>query len=288
MSMGKKTLLYSALASMVLVLAPAAAAAAAAGVPAVRAGTDVPPGYVTESFSGIGLPTGSIGAGEVSCPMGTVVLSGGAYTAGGVRTGLNQSLPEGAHEWFVLVNNYGNGPTTFNVYAVCAKRPKGYVQLSGSNVNNPAGDQTSATEDCPTGDVIIGGGDSAAAVESPSIDMTSSYPNGLASWTVAESNFSTGDETFNVVAICAKTPPHYAIFSTSASDPAGAQVGIIQDCTAPEVVLGGGNQSSNTTNLRIGIKTTQPFPASGTGWKSGENNDTSAGTTLTSYAICAT
>ncbi len=66
------------------------------------------------------------------------------------------------------------------------------------------------------------------------------------------------------------------------------QKGIIKDCTHPAVVLGGGNQSSNTTNLRIEMKTTQPFPASGTGWKSGENNDTSAGTTLTSYAICAT
>jgi hypothetical protein len=49
-----------------------------------------------------------------------------------------------------------------------------------------------------------------------------------------------------------------------------------------------GNQSSDTTNLRIEIKATQPFPASGTSWKSGENNDTSANTTLTSYAICAT
>jgi hypothetical protein len=36
------------------------------------------------------------------------------------------------------------------------------------------------------------------------------------------------------------------------------------------------------------MKTTQPYPASGTSWKSGENNDTSTGTTLTSYAICAT
>jgi hypothetical protein len=54
------------------------------------------------------------------------------------------------------------------------------------------------------------------------------------------------------------------------------------------VVLGGGNQSSDTTNLRIEMKTTQPFPASGTSWKSGENNDTSVNTTLTAYAICAT
>jgi hypothetical protein len=40
--------------------------------------------------------------------------------------------------------------------------------------------------------------------------------------------------------------------------------------------------------LRISIKATQPFAAGGTSWKSGEDDDTGSGTTLTSYAICAT
>jgi hypothetical protein len=118
--------------------------------------------------------------------------------------------------------------------------------------------------------------------------MSSSYPNTSGSWAAAVSNFSTRDSQFEVIAVCASALPHYAVASTSASDPPGTQKGIIQDCTAPAVVLGGGNQSSNATSLRIEMKSTQPFPASGTGWKSGENNDTSSGTTLTSYAICAT
>jgi hypothetical protein len=123
-----------------------------------------------------------------------------------------------------------------------------------------------------------------------SVGMASSYPGTSASWTAAVSNFSTRDSEFEVIAVCAAASafPHYAIPSTSASDPAGVQKGIIQSCAVPAVVLGGGNQSFNTTNLRIEMKTTQPYPASGTSWKSGENNDTSAGTTLTSYAICAT
>jgi len=206
-----------------------------------------------------------------------------------VMTGINSSYPKNNRTWVVDANNFSGATTTFNVYAVCAKQPAGYVQLESSPIDNSAGQQTSATMGCGTGDVILGGG-AISGFNITSVVMTSSYPNSSASWTAAVSNFSDGGSVFGVLAICASASAllNYAIPSTSASDPAGTQKGIIQACTAPAVVLGGGNQSSNTTNLRISIKTTQPFPTSGASWKSGENNDTSFGTTLTSYAICAT
>jgi hypothetical protein len=291
MSMRKRMLLYSGLACTVLVLASTTAAAATPGAPAPRIATDAPPGYVIKTTSGISLPNNKEKSGLATCPKGTVVLSGGAYIASSsVMTGINSSFPNpfNDHVWEAVANNFSGAGTTFNVYAVCAKHPKGYELLSGNDVSNPAGDQDRATENCPTGDVILGGGVNDELSSSVSIGMASSYPSSSASWTAAVSNFSTKGDTFVVVAVCASAFPHYAIPSTSASVPAGVQKGIIQDCAAPAVVLGGGNQSSNTTNLRIEMKTTQPFPASGTSWKSGENNDTSAGTTLTSYAICAT
>ncbi len=288
MSMRKRILLYYGLACTVLVLAPSTVAAAATGRPAARAGADAPAGYITVSNSGISLPADSEQSARVECPKGTVVLSGGGYIASGsVKTGINASLAASGVSWGVVANNFGTGATTFNVYAVCAKQPKGYEQLSGPVQNNPAGDQDSETQSCPAGDVVLGGG---AFDDDPSfsVGLTSSYPRTSASWKVAVSNFSTSDSSFFATAVCAKRPAGYGISSTSASDPAGVQKGIIQDCIAPAVVLGGGNKSSDTTNLRIEIKATQPFPASGAGWKSGENNDTTAGTTLTSYAICAT
>jgi hypothetical protein len=288
MRMRKRILLYSGIACTVLVLAPATAAAAATGPPAARVTTHAPPGYITESTSGISLPNDAAESGEAKCPKDTVVLSGGAYIASAsVQTGINASGPASGTIWEAVANNFSGAATTFNVYAVCAKQPKGYEQLSGSIDINPAGDQDSETQNCPTGDVIFGGG---VFDDDPlfSVGMTSSYPSTSASWTATVSNFSGQDSSFFAIAVCAKRPKHYAIPSTSASDPAGVQKGIIQNCATPAVALGGGNQSSNTTNLRIEIKATQPFPASGAGWKSGENNDTSAGTTLTSYAICAT
>ncbi len=284
----KRILLYSGLACAVLMLAPATAAAAKTGLPAARVATDAPSGYVIKTKSGISLPNNDGTFGEAKCPKGTVALSGGAYiTSSSVKAGINASFPAGQRIWEAVANNFSGTATTFNVYAVCAKPPKGYEQLTGKLVSNPAGDQDSATENCPAGDVLLGGG---VFDDDPSfsVGMSSSYPSTSGSWTAAVSNFSTRDSQFEVIAVCASPFPHYAIPSTSASDPAGVQKGIIQDCTGKAVVLGGGNQSSNTTNLRIEMKATQPFPASGTGWKSGENNDTSSSTTLTSYAICAT
>jgi hypothetical protein len=288
MSLGNRLVLYAGLACTVLGLVPASAAAAGTGAPAVRVAADAPPGYVIKTVSGISLPDNTTGMGRVTCPKSKVVLSGGAYIASSsVMTGINSSYPRNNRTWLVFANNFSGAATTFNAYAVCAKQPAGYVQLESSPVGNTPGQQTSGTMDCGAGDAILGGG---VITSTPitSIAMTSSYPGTSASWTAAVSNFSESGDAFGVVAICAQAFANYAIPSTSASDPAGVQKGIIQDCTPPAVALGGGNQSSNTTNLRISIKATQPFPASGTSWKSGENNDTGSGTTLTSYAICAT
>lgn len=287
MLMRKRILLYSGLACTMLVLAPTTAAVASTGAPA-RVAVDVPPGYVTESVSNLSLPNNTDEGGTVTCPQGTVVLSGGAYIASfSVKAGINSSYPENDRTWTADANNFSGASTTFNVYAVCATKPAGYKLVTGSPASNPAGDQDSAGVNCPSGDVIFGGG-AAAGSASISVGMTSSYPKNSTSWTVAMSNFSESGETFTVHAICGSVFPGYAISSKSASDPAGMQEGIIQACASPAVVLGGGNQSSESGTLRIEMKTTQPFPPSGTDWKSGENNDTAFGTTLTSYVICAT
>jgi hypothetical protein len=290
MSMRSKILLYAGLACTVLVLAPATAAAAAPGAPAARVTIDTPPGYVIKTTSNVSLPNNDGTFGKANCPRGTVVLGGGGYIdSGSVATGLNGSFAFGPRTWEVIANNFSGAATTFNVYAVCAKRPKDYKQVTGSLVSNPAGDQDSGTENCPAGDVVLNGG---TFGDDPgfSVGMASSYPSGPASWTAAVSNFSGRNSEFEVFAVCAKASafPHYAQLFTPGSDPAGTQKGIIQECDGRLVVLGGGNQSSNTANLRIEMKTSQPFPATGTSWKSGENNDTGGTTTLTAYAICAT
>jgi hypothetical protein len=290
MSLRKRMLAYAGVACAVLVLAPGVAAVAAARAPSAGAGVARIARYIVKNKSGISLPDNDGTFGEATCPSGTVVLGGGAYIdSGSVATGINASFPLNTRTWEAVANNFSGAATTFNVYAVCGDRPTGYQQLVGGTVSDPAGDQITATQSCPGGDVLLSGG---ALDFDPgfSVGMTSSYPSTSATWTAAVSNFSGKASDFWVVAVCAAAAdlPHYAIPSSSGSDPAGTQKGIIQGCTAPAVVLGGGNQSSNTANLRIEMKTTQPFPASGASWKSGENNDTSAGTTLTSYAICAT
>ncbi len=165
-----------------------------------------------------------------------------------------------------------------------------WVATSGSDAVavSPDGKSAYVVDDDESSRYKRCAGESLINDHSFSVGASSSYLGTSASWETTVSNFSTTDSAFEVTAVCGSPLPHYAIPSKSASDPAGVQKGIVKDCKAPAVVLGGGNKSSNTTNLRIGMKATQPFPASGAGWKSGENNDTAAGTTLTSYAICAT
>ena len=222
MSTRKRTLLYSGLACTVLALAPTTAAAATTSAPAPRVATDAPPGYIVKTTANISLPNNDGTFGEAHCPKHTVVLSGGAYIASSsVKTGINASFPLNRRTWEAVANNFSGAATTFNVYAVCAKHPNGYQQLTGSAVSNPAGDQDSATENCPTGDLVLAGG-TIGDDPSFSVGMASSYPGTSASWTAAVSNFSTRNSQFNVVAVCAAASafPHYAIPSTSASDPA--------------------------------------------------------------------
>jgi hypothetical protein len=290
MRMRKRILLYSGLACAVLALAPATAAAAKTGAPAARMGADAPPLYTTVSTNGWGLPGNSSESGYAQCPKNEQAISGGAYIASSsLMTGINSSYPEPGvlGRWDATVQNFSGSATKFNVYAVCTGLLAGNITVTFGPFSNPAGDQDSATVSCSSGDVISGG---VIATSSSSVGMTSSYPSSSTSWTAAVSNFSGTGESFDVFLTCASASalPNYAIASTTASDPAGVQKGIIQDCPGSAVVIGGGNRSSNTSNLRIEMKTTQPFPASGTGWKSGENNDTSVNTKLTSYAICAT
>ena len=290
MSMKSKMVRYWGLASAVLVLAPITAVAATTGA---QASSDAPPRYTTVSTNDISLPNNDGTFGIATCPEGTVVLGGGAYIASSsVQTGINASFEYGQRAWEAVANNFSGAATTFNVYAVCAKRPHGYEYLVSPLVSNPAGDQTSATLNCPGDDYVLGGG---VFDEDPafSVGLASSYPNpGLDGWTAAVSNFSGTNSEFEVVAVCASPSVGwmsraYEEESPVTSDPAGTQVGLIEDCNKGQTVaLTGGIQSSNTTNLRIEMKTTQPFPASGAGWKAGENNDTGYGTTLTAYVLC--
>jgi hypothetical protein len=282
--MRSKILLYSGLACTVLVLAPTTVAAAATGPPAGRPAADFP--ALTVTIPLIPLPSGVDVSGTATCPAGTVVLSGGAYIAfPGVRTAINASAPAGTTAWKAYANNFSGVATTFTVYAVCAPKPAGYTRQMGSSFGNLPGTQTAAGAACPGTDVVTGGG--VIDTHNVKIDMASSYPAASDEWIAAVSNNSLAADFIKAVAICASPAafPGYAIQTTTAPNPAGAQTSLTENCTAPAVPLGGGNQTSATASTGIWMKATRPF---GAAWRGGENNDTDLVPNLTVYAICAT
>jgi hypothetical protein len=289
MSMRSKILLYAGLACTALMLAPTTAAAAATGPPAARPNF---PSLVVSSPP-IPLPNNTNKPGTATCPAGMVVLSGGAYIANPpapgvvVHTGINASGPDGNTAWKAFANNWSSRPTTFIVYAVCGPKPAGYAQVAGGSVGNGHGTQTAAGVLCPAGDVVTGGG--AAADGRVKIDIATSFPAANTEWLAYVSNASPVDDLINAVAVCASNTayPTYSLAeSAPVPDPAGKQANTSVSCPAGAMVLGGGNESSNITNVPIAMRGTLPFPASGTEWGAWENNASIGGTHLTAWAIC--
>jgi hypothetical protein len=108
-------------------------------------------------------PAGTQARGTINCPSGTVVLGGGAFSNSvATNVNLNSSYPDGSTEWSVDMNNASTGDASFVVYAVCAQQPKKYSIVEGTSVDNPSGDQTSATASCPAKTEILGAADSPA------------------------------------------------------------------------------------------------------------------------------
>jgi hypothetical protein len=138
--------------------------------------------------------------GTATCPAGTVVLGGGSIAnTSSVAVNINSTLPSGK-SWHVDLNNNTVPDTTFDVLAICGKRPRGYAIVAGSTVTNPAFEQTIATVTCPAGTVPLSGG-AFSASSSPAVNLDSSTPTSNG-WDVFENNGRTGDTTLTAVAVC--------------------------------------------------------------------------------------
>ena len=89
----------------------------------------------------------------------------------------------------------------------------------------------------------------------------------------------------SVTADALKEPPGYTIVSRSFTATAGTQTPSIVMCPADEVPLGGGVYVTSTSVL-VNINTSRPL-ITGNGWVGDINNDSSADSGMTTYAICA-
>ncbi len=147
-------------------------------------------------------PANGQSAGAVSCPAKTVVLGGGSLSASGsVAVNINSTFPT-ATGWRTDQNTNTSTASTFTVYAICAKAPKGYVLLQGGAVSNPANSQTRAAIGCPVRTVPLSGGAFSSST-SAAVDLNTTNPVS-GGWQVYENNTALiNGVTISALVICA-------------------------------------------------------------------------------------
>jgi hypothetical protein len=167
----------------------------------VTCGTQ-PAKYAVVQSTDIANPSGSQSGAYAGCTTkGTVVLGGGGFSfSGDTSVNLNTSEPTG-YFWFTNTNNASASNSTSVAYAVCGKKPKGYVFVEGSRYDNPVGAETNAVVTCPGVKVPLGGGINSGS-EDLTVNINSTYPVG-SSWSSYENNASAFDASATPYVICA-------------------------------------------------------------------------------------
>jgi hypothetical protein len=93
-----------------------------------------------------------------TCPAGTVVLSGGAFSTSDTTANvLTTAGPLGPHRYTAAMANTSNVDQQVTAFAVCGAKPPKYTIVSQSETDTGPGDPA-LTPVCPTGTSVLGGG----------------------------------------------------------------------------------------------------------------------------------
>lgn len=241
-------------------------------------------------------PNGIQSAGTASCPSGTVVYGGGEIVdSDSLDANVNSSYPLGDTEWVADVNNASGADTGFAVYAVCADKVKGYRIAEGATVDDPSNDESTATVNCPSGTVVLGGGGYSSSA-STYVSVNDTYPNAgppgstanFTEWIFENNNLSASDASTTAYAVCAKKPKGYVFEATQPPIVSTPGTELLATATCPgssPLPLGGGSATSFILANNTGVDMNSSFP-DGSGWESYENNSSAIDYDLWTYMIC--
>jgi hypothetical protein len=246
------------------------------------AATPKPPaGYRVVVSPQLPSPNGSDSRGSVSCPTGTVPLGGGVIAQSpSDLANVASSFPSG-RKWFGDVKNASGAATTFQVEAICAKRPKGYSVVRGPNTTNPSGSQTRAVATCPNGALPLGGGGISIDFN-VFVNTHSTGPNGR-TWAIKQNNAGPNTNSLNAVAVCGKMNGYRVVKGVPFTIPAAGQKGASAVCTGRSVPMSGGVRSPSTS---VAVNIGGMIP-SGDRWDSFVTNNTGFPQTATPIVVCA-
>jgi hypothetical protein len=220
----------TALLRSALVAAAALALLGVAGPPAAAGGTG--PQYVDSPGVVDTDPTKSW---FVTCPRGTVALSGGAFLIGDtagvhldlLRPALDGTLFEAAAS--TTADRRGSGEWGLIVYGICAPRPAGLVYVEPAQSVSYDSPLRTALATCPAGKRLVGFGGRAAVEPSRNVALHAMLPSVQLDRVVVQSWALEGGEpadwTAEAYAVCADPlPGAVMVVTTAGPDSIGSKV----------------------------------------------------------------
>jgi hypothetical protein len=244
-----------------------------------------PKGYMIVLSAVINAPAGSQTFGSELCPTGKKVFGGGIFSSSGsVLVNQNASQPYGdGSGWAGYIDNASASASTFRVYAVCGKKPKGY-KVVGATTSVASNSQATVTAPCPAKTKVLGGGGIMMDSGTLNGNLNSSIPVS-GGWRVDGNNSgSFPDTTVTAWVVCGKGLKGVTdIAGSSVVNTAGVQTVAQVTCPTNTVPLGGGGISSS---LATSVNINSSIPTSN-GWLVDENNGSPSDATITAYVVCA-
>ena len=223
----------------------------------------------------ISIPPNSSESKTVTCPQGSVVVSGGFSHQAGVRVW--QSLMDG-NGWRISATNTHTAARSLTVTATCLANTNGTSTSISEQRSATPNDFTQLTATCPSGAIVTGGGWAIGSNTDLTVYHSSISGNG---WRININNPQSSAPMVNIYAICLSGVSG----STSQKEktentvPPNSTANAKMNCPSGSFVTAGG--FSMDWDLMI-YNTTKE----GNGWINYVSNPTGAEKRLDTYAIC--
>ena len=223
----------------------------------------------------VSIPGGGTEHKTVTCPAGSVVVSGGFATSVDVRV-WHQTMD--GNGWRIYATNTNTANRQIEIYAHCLHNSGGTTEWTYEHVNINANSYTHLTATCPAGSVVTGGAWVIGTDED--IQLYNSTPSGNG-WQIFVNNYGPSTPQVNVYAIClsgASGSTSTEINNTGVIPPGDYEI-LTEECSGGTYATGGGfilNLGSVLYNTSL----------AGNSWKNSVRNDTAVQKVLKTYAIC--
>jgi len=233
--------------------------------------------YIQQVYTQVVITTGTTTTSTVTCPSGSVVVSGGY--AGRAQL-LIYSNSKSGNGWKVSARNYASSSKMLNVYAVCLFNSGGATSQEFNQVTAASGSVTHVEVACPSGSMVTGGGWATSLSGDIWVHNSSKNNNG---WQIYVHNNGTESYPINAYAMCLSGVPgttHDLVKSVTI--PAGNTRYALATCSSGEYVVGGGFALQADLDVYYSFSR----PEIDNGWINYALNSGSAARIMHTYVIC--